>query len=226
MEAFRRYYFPVASFLLLAFTIAAFADNLFTDVGQPSNSDPKFIAHGLLCGAWMILLFAQSSLVSARNVRVHRTFGIAGILIAVGVTLSTIWLFIATWKGFAAMDAEVKANRLLLPSYSVFVALAYKYRRQPVRHKRLMFAGTLFMLDPVLARIYDPVIVPVFMAHWTERQIDAAFHPWFFATWLGFFFSLIAYDGSTLRRVHPVTLFALLWFAFVWTVAFLTERWT
>jgi len=40
-------FFPIASFLLLFLTIAGFWDNLFTDVGQPSNSDPKFIVHGL-----------------------------------------------------------------------------------------------------------------------------------------------------------------------------------
>jgi hypothetical protein len=222
MKAFRRYYFPVASFLLLALTISAFADNLFTDVGQLSNFDPKFIIHGLLCGAWMILLFVQSSMVSSGNLSLHRKLGMAGLVIAIGVTLSTIWLFIATWKGLAAMNAEVKANRLLLPSYSLFVALAYTYRKQTVWHKRLMFAGTLFMLDPVLARFYDPIIVPAFMSGWTEPQIDAAFLPWFFATWLAFFFSLVAYDVSTLRRVHPVTLIALLWFGAVWILAFLT----
>lgn len=222
MKAFRRYYFSVATFLLLALTVGAFSDNLFTNPGQPSNSDPKFIIHGLLCGAWMMLLFVQTGLISAGNVRLHRTLGIAGIGIAIGVTLTTVWLFVAGWKGWAAMNPEVKANRFLLPSYSLFVALAFINRKRPVRHKRLMFTGTLFMLDPVLARLYDPFMVPFFMTGWTELQIENAFEPWFFSTWLAFFASLIGYDAVTLRRGHPITLAASCWFAIVWLIAFFT----
>jgi hypothetical protein len=40
-------YFSGISVLLLLLSIIAFSDNLFTDVGQPSNRDPKFIIHGL-----------------------------------------------------------------------------------------------------------------------------------------------------------------------------------
>lgn len=222
MEAIKRYYFPVASFLLLALTVAAFSDNLFTDTGQSSNSDPKFIIHGMLCGAWMILLFTQSCLVSADNVRLHRKLGAVGIAIAIGVTLSTCWLFVAAWNGWAAMSPEVKANRFLLPSYSLFVALAFLNRKRPIWHKRLMFTGTLFMLDPVLARCYDPWVVP-FMNGWTEPQIESAFLPWFFSIWLAFFISLMGYDAVTLRRVHPITLVATLWFGIVWLIAFFTK---
>ena len=68
-------FFPIASLLLLFLTIAGFWDNLFTDVGQPSNSDPKFIVHGLFCGSWMIALLAQSLLVNRGNVRLHRKLG-------------------------------------------------------------------------------------------------------------------------------------------------------
>jgi hypothetical protein len=35
-------YFSIVSTLLLLLSIVAFSDNLFTDVGQPSNRDPKF----------------------------------------------------------------------------------------------------------------------------------------------------------------------------------------
>lgn len=222
MGAMRRYYFAVTTFLLLILTIAAFLDNLVTDIGQPSNSDPKFIIHGLLCGAWMMLLFVQAGLIRTRNIRLHRKLGVAGMAVAIGVTLSTIWLFIAAWKGWAAMTPEVKANRFLLPSFSLCVALAFVNRARPDWHKRLIYVGTLFMLDPVLARCFDPFVVPWFMTGWSEPQIESAFLPWFFATWLAFFLSLIAYDIIALRRVHPVSAIALLWFGIVWAIAFLS----
>jgi hypothetical protein len=218
VEAFRRYYFAVTAFLLLALTVVAFADNLFTDIHQPSNSDPKFIIHGLLCGVWVMLLFVQTSLISTANVGLHRRLGFLGVAIAIGVTISTIWVFVAVWKGWEAMNPEARANRFLLPSYSVFVALAFANRIRPAWHKRFMFAGTLFMLGPVLGRSFDPLAVPL-MIGFTEQQIESAFLPWFFSTWLAFFVSLIGYDVLTLRKVHSVTLAALFWFGIVWAIA-------
>lgn len=211
----RQWYFPVTSLLLLVLTLIGFGDNLVTDVGQPSNRDPKFIVHGLLCGAWMIALLAQSMLVSRGNVRLHRRLGVGAFVIAIGVTLSTIWVFVMVWKGWAVMTPEVKANRLLLPSYSLFIGLAYLARRRPDWHKRLIFTGTLFMLEPVLARTYDPLIVPL-MGGMTEAQIDLAFVPTLLAAWLSFFASLFVYDAMVIRRIHPVTIVALLWFIAVW----------
>jgi len=204
--------------LLLGLTLTGFWDNLVSDTGQPSNHDPKFIIHGLLCGAWMIVLVMQSSLVSVGNVRLHRRLGIAAIIIAIGVTLSTVWLFVVLWKGWAAMAPEVKANRLLLPGYSLFVALGFLNRNRPQWHKRFIYTGTLLMLEPVLARAFDPLLVP-FMGSLTEPQIEAAFLPSLFSIWIGFFLSLFVYDIAVARRLHPVTVAALLWFGGVWTTA-------
>lgn len=214
-----RYFFVVAALILFALTLVAFWDNLVTDVGQASNHDPKFIVHGLFCGAWVTILVAQALLVRNQNVRLHRKLGIAGLLIAAGVTLSTIWVFWAVWKGWAAMSPDVRANRLFLPAYALFVALAYVNRRRPEWHKRYIFAGTLFMLQPILDRVYDPLLVP-FMTGLTEKQIDAAFQPIIFAIWLAFFAALFVYDAMVIRRIHRVTAGALAWFAVAWTVAF------
>jgi hypothetical protein len=74
------------------------------------------------------------------------------------------------------------------------------------------------MLGPVLGRTFDPIIVP-FMTGWSEERIESAFLPWFFSVWLAFFISLAAYDAVTLRRIHRVTVFALLWFGIIWAIA-------
>jgi hypothetical protein len=206
---------------MLAFSLVGFWDNLYSNIGQSSNSDPKFIVHGLLCGAWMFLLFAQASLISAGNVRLHRTLGVAGMLIALGVTLSTIWVFIAVWKGWLHMGQEAKANRILLPSYSVFVTIAFINRKRIDWHRRLMYTGTLFMLGPILARCFDPLVVP-FLVGWSEPEIESAFLPIFFSVWLAFFLSLFAYDAVTLKRAHTVTLVALAWFVIALTLSFTT----
>lgn len=67
------------------------------------------------------------------------------------------------------------------------------------------------MLEPVLARAYDPLLYP-FEGWFTDRQADLAFLPWLFLVWLAFFLSLFLYDARVARRIHPVTIGGLLWF--------------
>jgi hypothetical protein len=99
----------------------------------------------------------------------------------------------------------VKANRLLLPAFAVFILLAYRNRRRPDVHKRLVLAGTLFLLEPILARLYDPYLVPV-LPDAVNRWDAVAYLVYLASTWSAFYLSLFAYDRVTLRRIHPVSL--------------------
>lgn len=218
-------YFSIVSVLLLVLSVVAFSDNLITDIGQPSNSDPKFVIHGLFGLAWYVLLATQANLVRVRNLRLHRRLGVATFVVAIGVTLSTLYIFVVLWNGWGNMAAEVRANRLFLPGFALFLALAWLRRRQPDWHKRLVLTGTFFMLGPVLARCYDPLIVswmePLFPA-FTARVDEVGFLAFFFGAWIGFFVSLARHDWTTLRRIHPVTVAGFAWFALTWLVSALT----
>jgi len=213
-----RHYFPIVGLLLLAVTLLGFSDNLFTDVGQRTNSDPKFVVHGLFCLAWMVLMAAQPLLVQQGNVRLHRRIGIAGMIIAVGVTLSTLYVFVVIWKGWAALEPDAKANRLLLPSFALCVAMAWRYRRQPQRHKRLLAFASFYMLGPILSRAYDhgPVLL---MWDWPVRLVDDLFLPYLWLTWFGFCLSLIIYDVRTRGRVSRISSVGTAWLATVVTLA-------
>jgi hypothetical protein len=215
-------YFAVVTTVLLVLSLVAFSDNLFFDVGQPSNRDPKFIVHGLFGLAWYVLLALQANLVRMRNVRLHRRLGVTTFLVGVGVTLSTLWVFVAVWKGWAHMSAEARANRTLLPGFALALLLAWRWRTRSDWHKRLILAGTFLMLGPVLARCYDPLIVswleplaPAFAA----RVDEVGFLIFFVGLWIGAFASLARYDWITLRRVHPVTLAGIAWLLVAWAVA-------
>jgi uncharacterized membrane protein len=144
-----------------------------------------------------MLLTAQANLVRLRNVRLHRKLGIATFVVAICVTLSTLYIFIVVWKGWSNMGEEARANRLLLPGYAACLLLAWLRRGQADWHKRLIFTGTFFMLGPVLARAYDPLIVswmePLFPAL-TVQVDELGFLVFFFGVWMGFFVSLALYD--------------------------------
>lgn len=213
-------YFATVALIVLGLTLLGFSDNLLTNVGQPSNSDPKFIIHGLFCLGWMVLFVVQTQLVRLGHVRWHRTLGLAGTIVAAGVVLSTLWVFIAVWKGWAEMPVWARANRLLLPSFGVLVLAALLRRRRPDWHRRLMLMATLYMLEPVLSRAFDPF--PGVLDRFTEPQVDAAWWAFFVVTWNGLFASLFIHDRLCLGRIHPVTIGGYFWFCLVWVVVWVT----
>jgi len=213
-------YFSIVSVLMLLLSVIAFSDNLFTDVGQPSNHDPKFIVHGLFGLAWYVLLAMQANLIRVRNLRLHRTLGVATFVVAIGVTLSTLYLFVVLWKGWANMAPDVRANRLLLPGYALCLLLAWRWRAHADWHKRLIFVGTFFMLSPVLDRVYDRLIMswakPLFPTLYTPAVDEIGFLVFRWGSWIAFFVSLALYDWKMLpRRVHRVTLAGCAWFLMV-----------
>ncbi|WP_293387412.1 hypothetical protein [Nevskia sp.] len=215
----RKYYFSLVSAFILALSLWSFSDNLIWNVGQKSNHDPKFIIHGLFCLAWVLMLFVQANLVRAGNVRLHRTLGVVGLIAAVGVTLSTIHIFVVVWKGWDAMAFYLKANRLLLPSYALLVLLGYLNRKRRDWHRRFVYIATLFMLEPVLSRAFDP-LEPL-LTGLSESQIDFYWWIFFVLVWNSLFLSLFVYDWIVEKRIHPVTAGGFAWFCAIWAVVLL-----
>lgn len=204
------WHFRVGTALMLALTLVAFGDNLLTDVNQPSNADPKMVVHGLFLLAWMVLLVAQASFARTGRMRRHRQWGRVGYWVAAGSVLSTLYLFAAVWRGWAALTPEVLANRIMLPSFALCVAAGLVLRDRPEWHKRLIYTGTLLLLSPIISRTFDPLVVP-FLPPMAPGADEPLFLGYFAALWTAFFVALLAYDWLKDRRLHPVSLAALVW---------------
>jgi hypothetical protein len=188
--------------------VIAFSDNLFTDVGQPSNRDPKFIIHGLFCLAWFMTFVAQSLLVQRRQIATHRRLGLAGMAIGAGVALSTFYIFVVTYEGWDKLAVFARPNRFFMVSYAMLLMLAYRQRTNAPTHKRLIFLATLYMLGPILDRAASHFGVTPFV-----------FTP---LVWNALFISLLAYDRVTLQAVHRVSSLGFVWFYVVWVIAIVT----
>lgn len=202
------YYFSIVSVLLLGLTLVAFSDNLVTDIGQESNADPKFIAHGLFCLAWMVIFAVQTNLIRRWDYKAHQRLGIAALFVAAGVVVSTLYVFVALWNGWDKLVFYARPNRFFLPSFAVLIALGFFYRKVPDNHKRLMYLATLYMLGPVLDRVGSPFGISPLVAN-----------P---VIWNGLFLSSFIYDWITSKRIHRITYFGAIWFYIVWAIAFLT----
>lgn len=217
--AFVRWHYPVGTAILLALSLVAFGDNLFTDIGQPSNSDPKMVVHGLFALGWMVLLVVQANLPRMGKLHLHKRLGIAAFIVGTGVVLSTGYLFVAVWRGWAQMSDLVAANRILLPSFGLFVLGAWFQRQRPDWHKRLIYCGTLFLMEPIFSRAYDPLVAP-FMPVYPPGEDDHLFYSAVAIAWSLLFAGQLLYDWLKSARFHPVSLFAFAWTALVYSTLF------
>lgn len=206
----RRYYFIAAFVLILVLSLAAFSGSMIAGAGNPGGDGPNMFIHGLFALAWMAVLVLQASFVRAGNMRLHRKLATVGLTAAAGLTLSTAYLFVEVWNGWDAMPPYVKANRILLPAFSVFVLLGYLNRRRQDIHKRLIYCGTLFLLGPILSRITHGGIMPLLPAIQDDLAEPIA-NAVMMGIWSAFFLSLFVYDRLVVRRVHPVSMISYAW---------------
>jgi hypothetical protein len=161
----------------------------------------------------------QSSLPRLGRLSLHRRLGVYGFAVAAGVVLSTVWLFAAVWKGWAALTPEVMANRIFLPLYAAYMIGAWRTRMRPDWHKRFVYLGTLFLLEPVLARTYDPLIAPLMPAY-PPGGDDHLFYGYLGLSWTAFYLGLLLYDRLKSGRFHLLTLVSFAATGAVYAVAF------
>ncbi|MFZ1305304.1 MAG: hypothetical protein WAR80_05640 [Ferruginibacter sp.] len=212
----KKYFFLVAGIFILIFSVIGFSDNLFTDVGQKSNSDPKFIIHGLFCFAWIVILVIQTNFIRKGNIRAHMKLGIAGMIAAAGVFLTTVYIFVVVYKGWDTMPYYVKSNRIFMLLFGFFVWLGYRNRKKPVLHKRFMYMATLYMLGPILDRAINHFYLQKVVSEFVLYDVIVK------VLWFLFFIFLFIYDWKTVRKVHPLSVIGATLFVITWVIAVYT----
>jgi len=203
----RKYYFSIVSVLILLLSLIGFSDNLITDIGQESNRDPKFVIHGLILFLWMFIFVSQTNFIRQDNFKAHKSLGIVGMVVAVGVVISTWYIFISNYSGWDNLTFYAKANRFFMTSFAILIFLAYRYRRVPDKHKRLILLANLLILEPLLSR--------------SLGSLDISLLITIPIVWNAFFLSLLVYDFVTLRKIHLISVLGIAWFYSVWAIAIL-----
>jgi hypothetical protein len=120
--------------------------------------------HGLVMTSWFVLFFAQTCLIAARRVDLHRRLGVFGAILAVLVViLDTVTAVHAAARG--AHDPSARGQFLLallgfsaiqLLVFASLVGSAIALRRRGDVHKRLMLLATLVLLPAAIVRIPLP----------------------------------------------------------------------
>ena len=161
--------------------------------------------HGIVLSLWFLVLIAQTSLVAAHRVRLHKRLGLAGFALACLVMLvsfATLCEHLA--RAFPPGDPRIAGEGggsfetiFELIIFAVLVYFGYRYRSNPAAHKRLMLIATINLLPPALTRW--PVL------------IHGNFNFALIVTY-GLVLVIVMYDLLARRRVHPATLGAGLFY--------------
>lgn len=113
--------------------------------------------HGAIFTLWMVVYFAQTALISARRVAWHRTFG------TIAFCLPPIMIVVGVIAGIDAFGRGVKigplspATSLAIPlvgiaGFAVLITAAWRTRRRPDAHKRLILIATTALTQAALGR--------------------------------------------------------------------------
>jgi hypothetical protein len=203
LPAAERKFFSAYAVAFLATVLIGFAQTYYLRPILPAPArplrplSPLLHVHGVLFTGWMLLLVAQTRLIAARRVDLHRRVGVAGGLLAVAmVVVGVISALHAVLRG--ASPPGIEPRRFLvvplaaITLFALFLAAALLARRDAQTHKRLIILANLALLPPALAR-------------WLIFYFGFG-PPLVFAVATLYLVPLVVWDLTRWKRLHPVTL--------------------
>jgi FtsH-binding integral membrane protein len=201
---FDHVFFPGVAWLMLIVVFIGFAPSYYLVGGIRAPLPSLAIhVHAVLFSSWILLLIAQTSLMAAGRVDVHRRLGIAGFILA------GLMLIVGIWAATDALARDFEHMRdplgfYILPLgrivvFAVLMVFAYRARFDSAAHKRLIIVASTALMTAPIARW-----------HFHNFLRGREFGLRAVAEELSFIFILllIAYDLWATRRVHRATVWA------------------
>lgn len=161
-----RYFYAVATLLLLGLVVAGFKLFYFHSQMYPGRPltppiKPLIITHGLAMSLWMLLSLTQPLLIATGNRRLHMALGMVGTVIAACLVVLGLKLGIAACKvtppdmmyGPLTPKQFMAVPVLNIALFALFVTAGVIWRKRPDIHKPMMFLATLTAVTAAIARI-------------------------------------------------------------------------
>lgn len=190
-------FFSGLALLMLATVYIGFARTYFNaGLFTAPLPHPIIHVHGAAFSLWILLLVAQTSLVNAGRTDLHRKLGVAGFVLAcLMAVLGTLAAVNGLERGAHPPGIDGLTFFMVPMSamavFSVLVYFAWRMRRDPASHKRLLIFATTELLLAATAR-------------WPVYQTAPNLLPALLTTYF-FILALLLFDLWSLRRVHKVT---------------------
>jgi hypothetical protein len=200
--AWDRIFFAVMAAVLWATVLYGFAKSYFL-AGMVEAPLPNRLIHihGAVFTLWMVLLVVQIGFVSAKKIAWHKRLGLFGFGLAVAMVILGVLAATDALRRGAEHNGLTAQTFYVIPLsdmlvFSVLVFFAYRARRRPAAHKRLILIATIGLIDAAVGRW------PVAYLQANPRAQDLV--PFAFLLALGL------YDLVSLRRVQKATIWGSL----------------
>lgn len=199
----RRFYSRMALFLvfvvLLGFAPSFYLKGIVPPYPRPNPTLPPWvILHGTVFSVWMLLIVAQTQLITARKHAVHMQLGKLGMLFA--ILMIPVMYLTAVWQVARAnqppftdpLTWTIVPLSVIIP-FAVLVWNAWVNRRNVQTHKRLILsAAILVMMGPAIGRL--PIAPPTTVGISILLLLG-----------LVLFIPLFLWDRRTVGHTHPAT---------------------
>jgi hypothetical protein len=201
----RKFYSRMALFLvflvLLGFGPSFYLRGIVPPYPRPNPTlPPTVILHGTVFSIWMLLIVAQTQLISARKHAVHMQLGKLGMLFA--ILMIPVMYLTAVWQVARAnqppftdpLTWTIVPLATIIP-FAFVVRRGWENRRDVQTHKRLMLsAAIMVMMGPAIGRL--PIAPPVLIGMSIQLLLG-----------LALFIPLVVHDRKLHGAVHPATKF-------------------
>ena len=162
---------------------------------------PIIHIHAAIMTLWLLLLLIQVGLVIARKVAWHRSLGVFGFLVALAmVIVGPIAATNALRRGEAPLGLDALTFYIIplsaIALFAVFAFAAWRARRTPAAHKRLILIANIALIDAAVGRW------PVHFFQSNPPTQDLV--PF------AFLLAIVAYDLISQRKVLKPTIWASL----------------
>lgn len=194
-ERAERRFFLALSCLIAAIIVAGFSVNLA--MGRSTFAVPAaYHIHAVVFFGWVALFLAQSGLIAADNVALHRRLGMISIvwvplMVVTGIVIMIVVMQRTGGPFFFDQNEFVVSNILHLLLFAALVFAALRRRRYTGWHRRYMLVAMAILSGPGLGRLLPmPLMIP---------------HAWRLMTLFLLIFPVIGMIRDKLRRgrVHP-----------------------
>ena len=156
----RMRFYPLAAIALAGFIIVGFSRTYYlrflSDL-PPMRAVMQL--HGAVFTAWLALFVAQTQLIAAHRVDLHRKLGIVGVLLTVlVVTTSVVAMLISAATPRLSQLGLTSPQSSIVPfvaiaQFVVLVSVGVAVRRRASLHKRFMLLAMISVLGPPTARL-------------------------------------------------------------------------
>jgi hypothetical protein len=213
----------IVAIALLVLMAAGFARTFYL---RPWFDVPPITAllhvHGAVFTAWFALFVIQARLISAQNYRTHQQLGIAGMVLAVLVVVTSLATSVVSASAVRPRPMGMTPPQFVI--FPIFIALAFGglvaaafvNRRRPQIHKRLMMLAMIALIGPPTARL---ITLGGYQAHFLAIQMSVS---------AAFVIACVVADWVRNRTLHPIylvggLLLVLSWPARAWVAR--TPEW-